>query len=493
MLLYGVFGLLVLLIVAWMGLAWFVRYRVEKFEGPEQLKLAEQWANTPLSISWELVLPSETENTTVSEGMLSFPPELPPEADATRREFFRLLDEQYLSYRTTLAETLYPIRQKMEAAAPLSPDDITNITTISAEIKPLIPLARALASTPAYAHEHPESWDLHHTYRFDRGLSVLRFYALSQLYLKNQDEAIDTMDATIDLLTWRGHTTRYYECFMMVRAVSRYASHFSLALDVRTSDSTALARQLDVLNRHRDSLHQFPDVSIACHLEYLQLFRDAKACSYLPDNEQTQSPTPLALMELHLRSDQFHNWVINNLEPNSEQYKRSARVIAYKGRHLLSAPPFERFTNSIPTVFHPAIIIATRPLHTFLLWSSEQSLIESRQGTLVTYDLTRLHLARRIAELRGESLPVTEQDFVPKYMPEFPTDPHTGKPYEFSNSEQMFFSAGYDGIPGNENDEKLELPLGIYVPPKSLTPEEEAEAARLFEDMSGGMLLPVSE
>ena len=483
MLLYGVFGLLVLLIVAWMGLAWFGRSQMLEEYGEDQMRKAERWAETPLDVRWDLVPPSETIETTRPRHLISYPSELPHEPDATRRKFFRLMDELSENFFTTLEPTVRPLRDKMTAAADLTPADVDDITTISAKIEPAIALARELAATPGYVHEHPEFWSSDYSYEFNSGLYALQFYTLSQLYLGREKEAVDMADLTANLIRWRGNMTNHRRNDLILRDASGNMSNFALVLDMRTSDSVVLAQALDMLNRQREPLHRLPDAILANLYETIQMFRDAKELGYLPDNKQTNTPTPLMLLAFQADADLFHRWVIKNLEPESGQYNRSIKVLEERRQGRARMTTIDRVVSALFDTFRSPLHVAARPVLIGFGWESYSLMVKSREGTLVTYDLTRLHLARRIAELRGESLPVTEQDFVPKYMPEFPTDPHTGKPYEFSNSEQMFFSAGYDGIPGNENDEKLELPLGIYVPPKSLTPEEEAEAARMFEEM----------
>src|SRR5690606_11346911 len=99
-----------------------------------------------------------------------------------------------------------------------------------------------------------------------------------------------------------------------------------------------------------------------------------------------------------------------------------------------------------PAVYHRIHLtyVQTFWKYRYLLstWRSDNGYLYVGRTTAIQYDLTRLWLARRIAELRGDPLPVTRSHFVPRYLPEWPADPFspTADGFSFDATRNEFYS-----------------------------------------------------
>ena len=491
MLLYGVFGLIALFFFGKQCLFWYLDWDLKRSVAPERLAAMQNWIHTPLNVQWDKVnLPPYLDPNATEQ-------KFPPDLERLYEEFVHGYNDRQNSVIDRVEE-LGTLRDKVYAAAPLTDAERADLTTITAQLLPMAEAVARMVQHPDYSRDHPSQPGLPHDELLDLTATGLALLAYSHLHNNKPESATETIDLMLRFNRFGGwlsaddNTERIGYAQHNYQIALGHAMRFALVADRLSTAPTLLEQTLQVMNNHRDAvettLRPVPPVVMPGVL----LLREMMTTGYLESTTETTSPTLSFLLNVVSEGPRYNRWLTKNYPPEGEAHKAGrARLDEY----IASQPG-----NSIVQQVFYRVSTWGSQLHKeqplfgeYIFWKSRWMRHADRELVVVKYDLTRLHLARRIAELRGESLPVTEQDFVPKYMPEFPTDPHTGKPYEFSNSEQMFFSAGYDGIPGNENDEKLELPSGIYVPPKSLTPEEEAEAARLFEDMSGGMLLPVSE
>src|SRR5690606_28285482 len=74
-------------------------------------------------------------------------------------------------------------------------------------------------------------------------------------------------------------------------------------------------------------------------------------------------------------------------------------------------------------ILHQAAAKLAGIIHEHSWWAGARHNRTVWRNALSRYDITRLWLARRIAELRGDPLPVTQSDFVPRYLPDWPADP----------------------------------------------------------------------
>lgn len=465
LLLYALFFIVALGTIAWLSYSWYLKRQIENTYSAADIAAAKVWATTPHPFPAHLLPPFEP---------------FPPELDEKHRTYIDHVEKLSSLIYMQVYEDLGYTESKLREHAPLTPEERADATTVTAQFLPLLEEARELTAHPDYRRLNPADSMKQNEYFSWNDKQVFRLIA--QVYVYNQDypAAIDVTDILLRLGHYAPHLTESAGLVIEPSSISNSAQNIAMMLDRSTSDPVHLQSMLDVLNRHRDQLHTNPAHEWFWQYGALATLEAMLRLDYIKPSRMTENPTPEFLVRLNGRSQAFRQWVVNTQPPESEDYQ-TARDLLDKGNEWRTPPDqnirlyrmlFEWKVNATRSLGAPWSCMSA--------WYGAKSNADNRNARLAGYDLTRLHLARQIATLRGEAVPQTEQDFAPSYMPEFPRDPFSDQPYQFVPERGEFSSAGPDGRHGTPDDIRLPHPAGSYTPPPPMT---DAESEKLRETL----------
>ena len=238
------------------------------------------------------------------------------------------------------------------------------------------------------------------------------------------------------------------------------------AESVSQNNVEMLEKLLSILTNNNPSLYLSNDPS-NIKLYYMRLIDrfEREGYPYKKKRLITNREIQQAGFEVH----RFFDWIRPRLSPNDKLAKH-INSIKSTNYATLGPPWLETFRKKMPTDwryrFDRVWAHVELDANMILQWDFWQDYRERARLIPAQYDLTRLFLARRIAALRGDPLPVTQSDFVPRYLPDWPTDPFspTGAGFSFDATRNEFYSVGEDGASSTADDVYLERPS-----PESLT------------------------
>ena len=442
--LYGVLVLAALLWVGYHGLSSYLNNKARSALAPTELAEYDKWLDTPQTVPDAWLNPHDDQDEAYLADRLAAVRVLMHESNALVRE-------------TSSGATL----GKMLRGEPVPPEELDDLTSRAAPMAgPRADLAR-LAALPHYSVNGPDEFGLNAPILY--ATKQLMIHPLLDIYQGRVAQGIEGIDDAFAMLRYRPPAN--FMNIMIGQAAAGLANELAQVADRHTTDPAYLHQLLQVYNARRTGLlghdrdigyHDVGGVLVTC------MMRDGFITR--PDNAITPREISTAIFNL----DDYGRWIRNDVPAGDQHRVRVEKEIAdLKSAFgttagaagwmsvLLSADQIRKLQMWGLKMSHETLSINN--------WKQQRDIRTRRLQVVVHYDLARLWLARRMAELRGDPLPVTQSDFVPRYLPEWPADPHspTGAGFQFDATTGEFYSIGPDATPATLDDitmEKLPAP-----------------------------------
>ena len=417
---------------------------------PDERQAFDEWLHTPIAIP--------------AEWFHSSPP---PSRETINQQ------EAIIQQLDSLTSTLKPVvhapgrlLNRLSNLETLNEEELNQALEETAPIVLVMALIEQVVARPDYTFNLPYDFgylDIRYWGGINRGFLVVR--SMLTIHLGDYRTAIEQMNTSMKFYRWRPPATTMPTG--MARTMAYYATRFTLILEHNTSDTLHLQAMLTVLNDRRGDLlgdgnpvnYMGPD---------LILYLDMIDQNYLRKKSQTILPEDLPIASVHLQ--RYEEYTQHKL-PAGDLRREMVKIQADKYRKDFShfSTTGNRFLDTLRLVAKPAVYHRIHLTYAqrfwkyrYLVstWQSDNGYLYVGRTTAIQYDLTRLWLARRIAELCGDPLPVTQSDFVPRYLPDWPTDPFslTADGFSFDAARNEFYSVGEDGASSTADDVYLELP-----------------------------------
>ena len=439
-----------LAIAAWQGLLWYVDYTVKKQMPPAEYAEYQAWLQTPIPPP-----------TTADLDYEPMPPDLMAERDRLLQDLDHTLDNDT---KTVFRDTRSSLSASLIAGAPLSAEQQEFLTTATLAYQPFADRAKALAQTPGYLYNRQSISD-----EFDYRVLFTPIFTpgiFHHIYREEFDEAIDLIDSALAFSHIDEIAPNVDQ--LIVRAQALRTAQAARVLATRTSNTQSLTRLLTILSRHHQPIFHHGSEKQLLGLTYMR-WRNMIKEGYI---DLPTGDTPIE--DIVATTGNIWSYLLW-LDKTQRTHPTTSTVASLFRAELRSAASY--VTLKSDPVGYISTRITQTPSLSFLhpmagsvtARQVQNHLHENYVGNqkfrsqLVTdYDLTRLWLARRIAELRGDPLPLTQSDFVPRYLPDWPADPFspTGAGFSFDAARGEFYSVGEDGAPGTADDVYLEIPTG---------------------------------
>ncbi len=408
---FGLFFLLALAILGLLGVERYMKKKAIKDLKPAEVEEFQRWAESDMNIP---------------PAALTSKPELPAALLKERALVFQEGKREYERWEKPLFQGSPSIVELMRSGSTLTTGQLETLTSTTATFPPLLARAKALFSNPDYvinSRTYPATGNVLFL-EYTLMLRVLNAYALMQTYTGDFAGAVDTTDVV--LIQSKRDPAPGFIYTVMGYEGGRHAAHLATLFQRNTSDPEHLQSLLDVLNQRREQAYQSGEPYTYMG-EYLPLLAQMQADGYTSPTKIT----PGLLMDTGIFAERdYMEWLDENLPAGSPRRTGVRRRLA----EFRSATPTGKFDWQEAITRSPLRFAVRRleraSVDVFLAdyWSSVKTFMTNWASSRRNYDLARLGLARRIAELNGEPVPVTPEDFVPKYLPEYPVDAQTSKP-----------------------------------------------------------------
>ena len=389
------------------------------------------------------------------------------ERDAVVKEMQLLM--RTLTQATTATETIY---KNLDDNTPISEADARTIMNAAAPHLDLFHRMASLAAQPNYTLTEPLKISGYPFPRLHPG--VIISVTLADHQLGQSQQALDRVDAFIRYLRMQppqfSDTTQFQNHYIgIVLKLCQY-----MALD--DTDGAVCARALTVLNDNATSTLEPILQGSLSEIELLSFYLMEHKHPITQKGNFTLRQAHHLLHAPHWITGanpraEVYTWLEHQLPP-ADPDRAEFHALASNYARWHTATPGSTWQQIVYDIIgdkayqHVATtlkVAARAPLAGIDVWKNAHDANARNKRMATQYHLTRLFLARRVAELRGDPLPVTQSDFVPRYLPEWPADPFsaTGAGFQFDATTGEFYSIGPDATPATLDDitmEKLPAP-----------------------------------
>ena len=412
-----------------------------------------QWLTTPITIPEEW-------RTTFATPMSK---EVRDERTATIAELNTLYS--HLNDATSATETMYA---RMNNNGALDEENARAIMTAAAPHIGIFDRMNALASQPDYSLIESLAVYDGEFFNLSQGGPVSIIMAEHRLGYSLQ--ALDHLESFIRFYHTRTPVlTRYLQIHSQAVVAKLNLTQYITQDD---TDGSLSARALTMLNDNLTStLGTGAPAEVISESETIALY----LFKYEHPLTQSGSITPQQMTRLldgprwtsgAIARVETYTWLEKQLPPDDPQHSLLRTAIANYSTHFTRPPSatwaqkLERLTGA--RAYHYLnnnfVAFATEQSQNIHLWKLQRDGLTFLTRSAIQYDLLRLFLARRLAELRGDPLPVTQSDFVPRYLPDWPADPYspTDDGFQFDATTGEFYSIGPDATAATPDDIQLD-------------------------------------
>lgn len=393
-----VFLIFVLLIVATiLGARWYFNQLIHKDMSPEEIAEMERFFEEPIGIpeAWQEVEPfsfelvEAAENVRAKWNALGEPP--------------ALLDEDWSA-----------IRDQLRAGKPLSPNQWEAIGQVVETYEDYMAAVTELVNLPEYELQAfpPEEPD---DYKPDflmmqQTAKLLCLQAYAQGHRGEWKPAFESALTAMKLGS--RHPASHLITHLLAFAAEGIAADCLTALARDCDDPATLRSTLDEMNRIDPQIN-LDNLVQAMLIDEIGMLREFKRQGYSVDLDPNQTGSDLFRQHLAIAQE--------------------ASAIPSSTSGTGSKTEAETF---LPDMMLRMLYNIARP--NFLETHIRERLAKSK------FDLARLALASRIAQLEGGTISGSTLQFVPKYFPENLQDPFSSAPYIWDSSAEVFYSVGPD-------------------------------------------------
>lgn len=323
---------------------------------------------------------------------------------------------------------------------------IDDLAKTAAAVEPLFAQAKALTEMPGYTFSPVSTMIPFDNVRLSQYIGPLHAPVTLAIIEGRHDEAVEKIDVLLGLNHLGPVNIGNYNDEQTLHVITVNGQN----LGNMTSDTQTLRALLDTLNRHRDGLQVVSqDIGVAHGLAGI---REMVHEGYI----DPPAGNVLAMREFQQylkRYEGFRKHLYRTISPSDYRYSYLDTILNPPKRGALTASSGGPLTFQILTrvVSTPGLsnlyrwgMSTTSARYEVMSFQREAELARKAKDIQAEYDLLRLWLARRIAELDGKPLPTTEADMVPHYLTTWPADPWStsGAGYQFSPEKGEFQTVG---------------------------------------------------
>lgn len=411
--LYGIFLLIALAVMGVTALEQYVKRNVLKSKSPAKRAAFEKWLNGSFEIPPHVLQP------------------LPPQAEEIVKQKQLLLDQAEREYERwdpitdNILKPRHSIVDAMQTSSPLTSEQLTLVTTVTAAFPAMLKRAQVLIANPDYVLNDREYPPLHVNGRgasyFIRMASI---YAWLQLESGQPVEAAGIIDTVFQFTRFDPGAGFSYPAYSY--SIIREAGDLAAAMTERTTDTVALRNYLQMMNKHTTWV-------LSIGTEYNFIGESVNSRRHMIADGYLQNPSYVRrnFLVVPYEEKQFLQWLSTRVPGSTSRYQnielQLAEYLSY-GNHLVPKPLREYIPSSLLRPLSDVVERASMEREMYWYWESQESQKKYWSNYTNRYNTARLQLAQRIAQLNGDPIPTAPEDFVPRYLPVFPADVRTSKP-----------------------------------------------------------------
>ncbi len=398
------------------GMAMLEHYvKKKEFESvsPTDLAKFQKWAKQDLGIPAQL---------------LEIPPPVPDHIVTARARLFRDSEAEYNRWDPITDNTILPRHSVVDilyTGGPLTTEQLALVTTVTAAFPPLLARAKDLVNDPEYV-VNPRGYPatggrIRGTYDFMR---MCRIYAHFQVETGNAAAAVETVDLLLSF--FKKDPAPGYLYSIIAANAGRDVGDVATAMICKTTDTVVLTSLLQLMNEEvNETFENGADYQLLSNSVIVR--RHMKADGYISEVPVKNWDFVVVPYEQRL----YLEWLEKKLPHTSSRRREVQRELeefrSYSS-NVLPKPIRHFFSKNHNEFISRRIDAMSVDMEKYLEWEGLQSQRKFWRQHLNHYNTARLQLAQRIAQLNGETVPMTPPDFTPRYLPEYPLDANTSTP-----------------------------------------------------------------
>jgi hypothetical protein len=359
----------------------------------------------------------------------------------------KLLREKYedLLFGDYTSETL--LLERMRSGLKILPEQQTSFSKLLADLQPLIEETSQSVSLPGYTAEIG-MYSPSHTELFEMQVfaKLAGIKAFQQMRDGDCYHAMETAALPLRLVK-RPPQARVITHLVSVAAASISAGMLQ-SLAEQCTDTVALRHALSMMTEYRNGV--FPgDISTWHYGDIVGILREAAANGYKVDLAPQTEADYLRQSSKVLGYD-YPNWLIQKYPPNDLRVVNARAQLKQINKVESDHPDQNKSLASLlknSLWEHLSNFIGIKDPLIFLAAVTESNWNEAENHALcgiAIYDLARMRMAQRIADLTTSGTTSSTAPDLSAYLSPVPNDPFSEKPFAFSPKRREFYSVGPD-------------------------------------------------